>query len=333
METKLQLFRMNHDLSNDSFKTINNVCTPELCIQNFKNGIETTIFLDTNIISNIRKFTFKEPSLDSRVCFIIEQIIEIFSKLLNVYISPGLAFYESCDALKEKNIMAFNIFLEQYLPKYVDAYNSLDYQPLQKQESFYLLHDWASIFLIQYVRNKYSHLSPLEKFKKFLDLVQEHLSFIDGLICEIAKYSFADTNKLSETHKKIIRNFIKSGDMKKQSLNAAYDLIFIQVIAMSNNKKLSDAYFGKIDSWGLTADQGIIELAKLISFSNKGLFICADLNESEKLRDYLNECYIHYNLVMLQRYSNTITQQKNFDIDNIINKSENLILKLENAAI
>jgi hypothetical protein len=55
----------------------------------------------------------------------------------------------------------------------------------------------------EYVRNKYSRLSPLEKFKKFLDLVQEHFSFIDGLICEIVKYSFADTNKLSETHKKL----------------------------------------------------------------------------------------------------------------------------------
>jgi len=77
---KLQLFRMNRGVLGGSSETIDNLCTPELCAYNFMNGIETTLFLDTNIISNIRKFTFKEQSLDSRVCNIIEQIIEIFNR-------------------------------------------------------------------------------------------------------------------------------------------------------------------------------------------------------------------------------------------------------------
>ena len=128
---------MNRGIPIDFFEKSNNACTPELCAQNFKNGIETTVVLDTNIISAIRKFTFKEITLDSRICSIVERLIEIFSKLQHVYISPGLALVECSDTLRDKNIMAFNLFLEQYLPRFTDAYNHLDYKTSSEKEKYY----------------------------------------------------------------------------------------------------------------------------------------------------------------------------------------------------
>lgn len=333
MKTNLKLFRINRGLSNNSFEEINNVLSEELCLQNFNNGIETTVYLDTNIISAIRKFTFKETSLDSRICNIIEQVIGVFNKFPHIYISPGLALEETCDILRDKNITAFNIFLEQYLPRFTNAYNYLDYESISKPERFYLFNTWASIFAIQYVKKKYSYLTPFEKFKEFLSLLQDNLEFIDGLTCEIAKYAFIDLNELSENHKKIVKNFIKLGNIKKQSLNAAYDLILIKTIAMSHNRKFSDPYVGKMDCWGLSADNGVIELANLISFSeNSAQVICINLAGTEKFKNYLISCFQYYDSIILQRSINK-SIQKNININTILNKAEEFITKLENELI
>lgn len=207
MKQELKLFSINRGLSTNVNNQTDKVCTPELCLSNFSNGIETNIFLDTNIISAIRKFSFKEESLDSRIHAIINQLIEIFNKLPHVYISPGLAFYECSDDLRDKNIRAFNEFIHNHVPKSKDAYNHLSYRAPTKQEDFYLLQTWASLFAIQYINKNYSNLPPFSKFEKFLELIQTHLVFIDALICEIAKYAFADSNKLSETHKKNHKKF------------------------------------------------------------------------------------------------------------------------------
>lgn len=333
MNTELKLFRLNRGLPNEFFEMVNNILASELCSQNLKNGIETTIFLDTNILSNIRKFTFKEQSLDSRVHNIIERVIEIFSKLSNVYISPGFGIYESCDLLKEKNIMAFNIFLEQYLPKYGEAYNAQNNQSLQEDETFYLLNTCASIFAVHYVRKKYSHLLAIERFKKFLGLLQEHLNFIDALVCEIAKYAFLDSDECSEIHKKIVKNFIKSCDTKKQSLNAAYDLLLIRVIAMSHDQTLP-SFVGRMDNWGLTTDQGIIEFANLISFGKKsGPLISVDLINTENHEDYFSQCSTYYDSIVWQRLNNPIIQKNLRDKVITLNKAKSFISKLESEAL
>lgn len=151
--------------------------------------------------------------------------------------------------MRDANLSAFNTFLEQYLPRFSqNAYNSTDYTPPTKKDSFYLLNCRVSIFTIQYIRKNYSHLSPIDKFKRFLHLVQDNEIILDALICEIAKYSFSSTSDLSESHKKIVNNFMKGGkNMKEQSSNAAYDIMLIRIICMSYNRALPN-FNRKIDS-------------------------------------------------------------------------------------
>ncbi|MFQ3307677.1 MAG: hypothetical protein ACI8ZF_000940 [Candidatus Midichloriaceae bacterium] len=329
MAVKLELFSLNRGLGEDAFTKNSHIQEPIL-----KNNIETNVFLDTNIISNIRKFTLKEPSLNAHVYTIVEQVIEIFKKVPNIYISPGLALYECCDDLRNKNITAFNIFLENYLPRCNDAYNSTDANIAMKKEGeYYLLNTWASIFAIQYITKHYSDLKPEDKFNKFMDLINEHLCVIDGIICALAQYAFACRDGLTENHKKIVKNFIKKGDMKKQSLNATYDIIFIRVISMSYNRK-SPSFNNKMESWGLTADQGLREYSKLISFSkDTGPFISLDIGGLDKIQDYLESCQSKCYKIGLQRLSSVNIQNNITNGDKIISNAKILMAKLENEKI
>ena len=101
------------------------------------------------------------------------------------------------------------MIIEKYLPKYHDAYNVLEYEStrIPKQGMYYLLNAQASLYSIHYVKTMYTSLSEVSQFKKFLDIIHLNLGFIDSVICEIAKYAFAEPNYLNYDFRIILRNF------------------------------------------------------------------------------------------------------------------------------
>ena len=203
MTRKVALFRIN-SMENTS------QLTPEICYINADQGIETTVHLDLNIISAIRKFTFYENSLNPDICNLVNSIISIFSQLDRVYISPGFAFHETSSTYTKRNIQAFNYFLKEYLPKYHDAYNAVEYQPnTSKEDKFYLFNAHASIYAIHYIRKKYNAKSPFYQFKKYLSMIDQNLKYLDPVVCMVAIYAFAESDCINQNIKHVIKNFVK----------------------------------------------------------------------------------------------------------------------------
>lgn len=334
MSAPLHLFRLNRGISTRAFEE-DFVLTPDLCIQNCMNGIETTLHLDTNIISAIRIFTFNEKQINETICKRIEQFIELYYRFKVIFISPGMAFYETREDYKEKNITAFNIFCHNHLRGISDAYNATEYKALDKREMFYLFNTWASFYAMRHVRDKYKDLKAIEKFEIYTDILQEHLDIIDGMLLSIAGYAFVESNKLSQSHKKIVDNFIKKEKKKKTiselSKNAAYDLVFLRGVAGSEYMENPESFRGKVQGWGLTADKGLSELTKVIScdLTSSPLMIC-DMCGAEEYLDELQQCNELATRIYYERKAqNKMTRDK----DQIVSKAETLIAKLENGLI
>ena len=243
-----------------------------------------------------------------------------------ISVSPGFALFESSQEYTQKNLDAFNYFLEKHLPKYHDAYNSLEYTPPHNSKgNYYLLNAQASIYSIYHVKTKYKHLSEFCQFQKFLDIIHLNLGVIDSVVCEIAKYAFAEPNFLNQNIRQILRNFLKKGNVKKNSLNAAYDLFFLFTARAAHDQRL-ESFNGKIDSWCMTADNGITSLARLITFPSKDLPCMLVHNESlGDIRSYLELCDNYFRQIAIQRSMDLNIRKGITDIDNIIIKAENLI--------
>ncbi|MCA0370733.1 MAG: hypothetical protein LCH26_06490 [Proteobacteria bacterium] len=338
MSNQICLFRLNRG-ANFNIQDERNLCTKELCVSNSKNGIETTIFLDTNIVSAIRKFMLAEPTLNDRIHLIIREIIDILGGLTNVYLSPGFAFDETGTARKDANIKAFDKFCEIYLPGFADAYNSTPYQPLDENQRYYLINACASIMALLYIQEKYRKSEPLDKFIKYIYLLHSNLHYIDSLICQIGQYVFLDDEKNYHNYKKIVDNFLKEADFQKKdkfrkaALNAAYDVVFMRTVIASNFQEPEPFKSGKIDAWALIGDMGVVELAKLISFTKESTpFFYTDLTDAGSHEHYFYQCSLHLNSLLLAR-KQFVNLHINFDPKIALNMANAFMEKIETNSL
>jgi hypothetical protein len=183
-------------------------------------------------------------------------------------------------------IESYEKFLSIYLKNYTDAPNAtkftlheIDRQKnqfsiLPEGEKQNLSISYLGILKIWHIQKTCPSLDSKEKFRIYIDYMENTADVIGAIEVEVAKYVFVDrstiVNEEFNTFIKIMQNnFNKKKNSKeyetivKNCLNAARDIMYYRVIALSSNTILDGK---RQDPWLVTADTGLINLAKVIYF-------------------------------------------------------------------
>ncbi|MFY9590266.1 hypothetical protein [Rickettsia endosymbiont of Halotydeus destructor] len=343
---QLFLFRV---ISSPKLISSEQTLTKEKCITNAFRKIETNIYIDLNILSDIRKFIsvrnkFEindpknisiENNYDNQN---IKNVVTLLQGLKEIFLVPGFALSEANEKYKKINYKAFEIFLKDYLPEFRNAYNALPYETIlsqsyKKQEYEFLLPIYASILCIHYINKVYVHSTQFNKFKFLIDNMSYNIGLIDGVVAEIAKYSFFNERPLDNNIQKMLNNFIKKGkNIIHNSWNAVYDIHFFRTCAMSEQNSYK-SNFSNLECWQLTNDEGLKYLSHIIQFNkNNPGEIISIRPENELLSSYINECHAYQAYISWHREL-LITKLKISDREiarKAILKTKNFIQFLEN---
>ena len=281
------------------------------CIRNIANSIETSLFLDLNILSQIRKVIEEEVKYEDT--FLVEFVDKVKNLSgLNIFISPGFAFLEVSNEYELRNYNAFEKFINKYLNEFRDSYDSLPYQIHNNQPDYNnllpktkesLSFTYASILLLHYL-DLDKKLSGIEKFKKFMNILHDELDFVDGLVLMIGQYFFCARLYLNENLRIMVDNFLKIAHSQKSirnSLNATRDIFLYRILAFIelgwNGMKVQDC-------WLVTADKGIKILSDYIFYmkhsSGKAAIISSYSKEVEN-NQYFQESQNYLKELILKR--------------------------------
>jgi len=229
------------------------------------------------------------------------KFVALVKPLKKVYLAPGIALDESHPDFQKKNLEGFNIFLEKNLKNFSNSYDS------QKWISFYnemknhplFLNTHAVLLTAHYIKKYHTSLSAIEKFKKFIDILQENKVLQDGIVTTVALYAFISEKQTKNSNidkisrDLIIDNFFKKGSkIIKNSRNAAHDITYIRAVSELHNQE-SSYKKNKIESWFLTADKGLQALCESISFHEKKNTPLMRLNygnDNNDIKEYFHEC-------------------------------------------
>ncbi|NKI74110.1 hypothetical protein Dpoa2040_001343 [Dickeya sp. CFBP 2040] len=245
--------------------------------KNKRKGIETSVVIDLNILSKMNDIIQGKISYnDSQLHYVVKQ----FNKA-SLCLSPGFSFSEVDRSYYKELQNSFELFLKIYCPSYIDSPNSValpsdkDYDRSFKElplgEKYLHSISYLSMLLIQTITIKYNHLTPEQKFTKYVEYMISNADILTAIEAEIAKYCFYDSSNCKDIAfkqfcKTIRSNFCKGGKKEyiiKNALNSASDIIYYRVVAIQSNEKLDGVVQ---DTWLLTADEGLKSIALSIYF-------------------------------------------------------------------
>lgn len=312
--------------------------TKEHCSYNDLRGVETSIYLDLNVLSKIRKVMLGEDKFS-------EELLKAFEKIktLNVFLSPGLALDEVKHDLLLPTIEQFENFCVQLGVSNAYDWIPYDYNKNKKiVSSFFDLHSdqkiglmtiYNSILNIHYICQKYEDETDQNKFRLYVDSMLANTDVLDALGCTIASYCFVRDCK-ADLLKKIKENFLKLRDKRPvilKSLNAARDVQFIRTLAFREYYSYID---GKtpMDCWCMTADQGLKAFSDFIFYVKLNLLdgcVCIETPDELSMSEDWNNNFSYLTEKANQRILLNLAPSSESDREAKIAKVEKSIDRLE----
>ncbi|PMS29885.1 hypothetical protein B0G57_1418 [Trinickia symbiotica] len=245
--------------------------------KNARKGVETTVVLDLNILSKMHEVMTGQSTFETSG---LQRMVSKFNKL-PITLSPGFALAEVSKEYADALWTTWEAFLAKYCPQFVDTPNATkEKENHARGAKFDALPDgdrhvqaiaYLAILTIQVVDECGHHLSPEEKFSSYVDYMCMHADMLSAVEAEVARFCFFaaadEKDKAFANFARIIRrNFMKTGSIEerlRKALNSARDIIYYRGVAMRSNEQLD----GRIqDTWLLTADEGLKNLARSIYF-------------------------------------------------------------------
>lgn len=248
---------------------------------NVLQGKETTLVLDLNVLSAMRKVASQELSL-------AEAGLTNFVAFLRTHpvaLAPGYALREAAKEHTGSLIQGYERFLSIHCPSYnfipTSSHNysssgdSRDFQELDLAEKSTLLGPYIAMLVVQVIDKEFQTASPERKFKAFVDYMAMEVNLLSGIETEVAMYWFYSRGDLDDEGsegefkrrcKAIRDNFHKGGRGVKRlrrTLNYARDLWYLRVTDFQDGKLLDGVIQ---DTWFVTADRPLVELAKSVYF-------------------------------------------------------------------
>lgn len=245
--------------------------------KNLQKGIETTVVLDLNVLSKMNEVAANPSEYEMSG---LKPVVSMFNKL-PIVLSPGFALGEADKAYVDALGHSWEEFLGQYCPTYIDTPNATrDKNNHGRGRKFETLPDgdrhmqsiaYLAMLTIQVITKRDVHLSSKEKFHAYIDFMSSRADMLSAVEAEVARYCFFDraaekSIAFRNFAEVICKNFMKGGTAEKRlerALNAARDINYYRVVATKSNEELD----GKVqDTWLLTADDGLKNLAQSIYF-------------------------------------------------------------------
>jgi hypothetical protein len=285
MENKKTVFvKPSYSLNND------NILDSLRIEKNRKNGIETTLELDTNILIEMERVVKNGNDKTSLEKSGLKALINLLERCPTICISPGMAFREMPPELANRAFITYELFCKVHLPsfrgtpncthqEYVGKKEGYGYLDLEFKNQVFLAIPFISLLYLNLVDKKFAG-NPLEKFKEFLRRVSCDLDFLSAKEIEIAKYCLAIPPApcvKTISRRKILRNnFLKTKKGKNPknfeevmaiAFNGACDL---SLINSANFIDLHGITGIKQDVWIATQDQKLVEFTSIFQYVNVG---------------------------------------------------------------
>lgn len=326
--------------------------TKSRSLKNAKKSIETSLVLDLNILSKMHEvINGKTKYLDSG----LQDFVTFLNKTPNIYLTAGFATIEADHKWLIKIFKSYEKFLAIYAKTYVDTPNSTKnflnetfkekntFQDLPKNEQYINSVAYIGILKIWLIQKKHDDLQDIDKFRLYIDYMENIVDMIGSIEAEVAKYVFFNGSSIKDTKfrktwKDIHDNFNKRknstnlGNILKDRLNAARDITYYRLTALMSNKLLDNK---RQDTWLVTADNGLSSLTNSIYF-------VSDIDNSDSKytttvrRDEQRESYYWRYCDELTKHKITkrsifpvIDNTKTYDIENIIKHISSLENEIE----
>lgn len=266
---------------------------PKLSIETVKvnklKKIETTLILDNNILVKIERVVKNGNKWSSVLESGLNNLVEFLQNCppCSICLSPAFAFNEMPPQKAQSAREAYEFFCEKHLPTFLDTPNSTNnyydgvienygFSDLSITAQKVLSISYLHFIYLNYIYN-FLNVTPIEKFKAYIDLLDTKVDLLSNTEIEIAKYCFCDITTIKDKFttdlvKNIRKNSIKVSEYKKNprlpknlaeiqkiAFNAASDIHLLHVANVMDGQYLDGI---KQDCWVATLDK------KLASFSN-----------------------------------------------------------------
>lgn len=281
-------------------------------LQNILGQIETTVVLDTNLLIEMEYVVRngnKRSLLKDRG---LHNFVDLMNRLPagGVFLSPRLALAEMPPTLAERSVALYEEFCAKHLPGFMDTPNStrstfsgkvkgFGYLDLDEKEQAVLALPFCALLYLNLI-DKLPNLTPIQKFKKFLERLVIDLDILSNKEIEIAKYCFAE-HKSTSTETIDIRRALRSNFLKTKkdksigsfedavavAFNGASDLMLINSANVVETRGLDGV---KQDCWIATRDRKLFAFSKIFHGLNldgdAGKFTASSVLSEHEDNDY-----------------------------------------------
>lgn len=267
-------------------------------------GIETTVVLDLNVLNSFKDFVAPNQARSENLLRDIAAIKEVL-ELPGIYITPGFALGEADESYLSELRNAYEEFLRDECPTYIDAPNATNdfqervnarkYRNLPSSDQRFYGSTYLALLKIHDILLSKEWQSPEARFDSYLEYMHGVANFVPGLETEVAKYLFCNPSEFRGTDfgiacEAIQDNFNKGGVGEKRIdrvLNGARDIMYIRSAAMMDGKSLD----GRTqDTWLLTRDTGIAHFISSIYFhpaeGERSKYTAVSTNKARQANSY-----------------------------------------------
>jgi hypothetical protein len=175
-------FKSLYLIKGNRFNDAHPILSTDVVIRNVREGIETCLLLDLNVLADMEDVVFGRRTLEETG---LDKAVSLLNSTLGLVLTPGFGFGEVSTSYLAARIAGFEAFLKTYCPTYGDAPNAT-MRPLQQRleaqevyncfsdlpekERFILAPFYASMLKIRLLEFNKTRL-PAEKF---FDILRFH---------------------------------------------------------------------------------------------------------------------------------------------------------------
>ncbi|HAV3540695.1 Uncharacterised protein [Acinetobacter baumannii] len=332
---------------------------PTVVCDNKVKKIETTLILDTNILIKIERIVKNGNKWSDIRDYGLGNLVKLLQKCppKSICLSPALALKEMPPQRAANAKIAYEEFCAKYLgfgdtpnstnKSYEGTYDEYGFKDLSISAQQVLAIPYLSFLYLNYVY-RFIKGSPLDRFKAYIDLIEEKVDVLSATELEIAKYCFYDLTDITDKSTKVfiqkIRensvNFVpykknprlpnSSTQLQKTAFNAANDVHLLQAANMGDGKFLDGI---KQDCWVATLDKKLASFCTVFHQLNINgevqPYSVSTLPEAINDLEYWNATHEYFSLKSLNRI--VYNHSRSLDPDKLLMAVDEATLKIENA--
>lgn len=327
---------------------------PVLVAVNKEKCIETSIILDTNILINIEKIVDNGNKWASVKSEGLHNLIKLLKRCppKSVCVSPGLALKEMPPGLAQRSRKKYELFFAKHLPGFIDAPNCIHadyegkkenygYSDLSPESKAVFAISFSCILYLNLIDSKYKG-KPIDKFKYFLDKLENKINILSAAEIEIAKYCFAEPpsecREIIELRRRIRENFLKtrknklprdSSEVMSIAFNGACDIHLLHTANVIDQNGIDGV---RQDAWIATKDEKLADFCNVFHYVNLdgevGKYATSTTHSEHSKDSYWMLADTEFGIRQIRR---SYSEFRGIELDDLLKMAEEVILEIREA--